>query len=83
MRRPNKHHPELPPRQKRRNQLIARMRAAVERPFAVFKEQYGLRRMRFYTFGRNRIQVVLACCAYNLRRAAGALAPPRLEPVGA
>ena len=75
MRRPNKHHPELPPRQKRRNRLIARVRAAVERPFAVFKESYGLRRMRFYTFGRNRTQVVLACCAYNLRRAVGALAP--------
>ena len=75
MRRPNKHHPELPPRQKRRNQLIARVRAAVERPFAVFKERYGLRRMRFYTSTRNRIQVVLACCAYNLRRAVGALAP--------
>jgi IS5 family transposase len=81
MRRANKHHPELPPRQKRRNQLIARVRAAVERPFAVFKERYGMRRMRFYTFARNRIQVVLACCAYNLRRAVGALAPPRPEPV--
>lgn len=83
MRRPNKHHPELPPRQKRRNQLIARVRAAVERPFAVFKERYGLRRMRFYTFVRNRVQIVLACCAYNLRRAAGALAPPSPEPVRA
>ncbi len=75
MRRPNKHHPELPPRQKRRNQLIARVRAAVERPFAVFKERYDLRRMRFYTLTRNRTQVVLACCAYNLRRAVGAMAP--------
>jgi IS5 family transposase len=74
MHRPNKHHPELPPRQKRRNQLIARVRAAVERPFAVIKEQYGLRRMRFYSLIRNRVQVVLACCAYNLRRAASALA---------
>jgi transposase, IS5 family len=79
MRRPNKHHPELPPRHKRRNQLIARVRAAVERPFAVFKERYGLRRMRFFTFARNRTQIVLACCAYNLRRAAATLAPSRLE----
>lgn len=75
MHRPNKHHPELPPRKKRRNRLIARVRAAVERPFAVFKERYGLRRMRFYTLVRNRVQIVLACCAYNLRRAFGALAP--------
>ena len=75
MRRPNKHHPELPPRHKRRNRLIGRVRAAVERPFAVFKEHYGLRRMRFYTLVRNCVQVVLACCAYNLRRTVGALAP--------
>lgn len=69
MRRPNKHHPKLPPRQKRRNRMIGRIRAAVERPFAVFKEHYGLRRMRFYTLVRNRAQIVLACCCYNLRRA--------------
>jgi IS5 family transposase len=75
MHRPNKHHPELPPRQKRRNRLIGRVRAAVERPFAVFKEHYGMRRMRFYTLVRNRAHVVLACCCYNLRRALGALAP--------
>lgn len=75
MRRPNKHHPELPARQKRRNRLIGRVRAAVERPFAVFKERYRMRRMRFYTLARNRVHVVLACCAYNLRRAIGALAP--------
>jgi IS5 family transposase len=81
MRRPNKHHPELPPRQKRRNKLIAKVRAAVERPYAVFKEQYRLRRMRFYSLARNRVQVVLACCAYNLRRAAGALAMSRQEAI--
>jgi transposase, IS5 family len=75
MRRPNKHHPELPARHKRRNQLIARVRAAVERPFAVLKQHYGMRRMRFFTLARNRAHVILACCAYNLRRAATVLAP--------
>lgn len=75
MHRPNKHHPELPPRQKRRNRLIGRVRSAVERPFAVFKEHYGMRRMRFFTLARNRVHVVLACCCYNLRHAVGALAP--------
>jgi transposase, IS5 family len=79
MRRPNKHHPELPPRQKLRNKLIAKVRAAVERPYAVFKEHYGLRRMRFFNFSRNQTHIVLACCAYNLRRAAGALAMQRQE----
>jgi transposase, IS5 family len=79
MRRPNKHHPELPPRQKQRNKLIAKVRAAVERPYAVFKENYGLRRLRFFNLERNQVLIVLACCAYNLRRAAGALAAQHLE----
>jgi transposase, IS5 family len=70
MHRANKHH-ALRPRQKQRNKLIAKVRAAVERPYAVLKEQYGLRRMRFFGFERNRVQIVLACCAYNLRRVAG------------
>lgn len=69
MRRPNKHHPKLPPRHKWRNRLIARVRAAAERPFAVFKRHYGLDRMRFFNMARNRTHVFLACCAYNLRRA--------------
>jgi IS5 family transposase len=83
MRRPNKHHPELPPRQKLRNKLIAKVRSAVERPYAVLKEHYGLRRMRFFNFARNQTHIVLACCAYNLRRAAGALATQRQESVSA
>jgi len=74
MRRPNKHHPELPVRHKRRNRLIGRVRAAVERPFAVFKQYYGLRRMRFFALARNKVHVLLACCGYNLRRAVTVLA---------
>jgi len=76
MHRPNKHH-ALTPRQKQRNKLIAKVRAAVERPYAVLKEQYGLRRMRFFNYERNQVQVVLACCAYNLRRVAGVLSASR------
>jgi IS5 family transposase len=72
MHRRNKHHP-LTPRQKQRNKLIAKVRAAVERPYAMLKEHYGLRRVRFFSFERNRVQIVLACCAYNLRRVAGVL----------
>lgn len=75
MRRPDKHHPKLSPRHMQRNRLIGRVRAAVERPFAVLKEHYGLRRMRFYTLERNHVQVLLACCAYNLRRAVTVLTP--------
>jgi transposase, IS5 family len=70
MRRANKHHPELPLRQKRRNRLIAKIRAAVERPFAVFKERYAMRRLRFFNLAANRTQCMLAACAYNLRRTA-------------
>lgn len=75
MRRPNKHHPELPERDKRRNRLIARVRAAVERPFAVLKQHYGLRRMRFFNRASNECHTILACCAYNLRRAANIPVP--------
>lgn len=75
MRRPNKHHPVLPKRQQRRNRLIAKVRSAVERPFAVFKERYGLRRLRAFNLATNRTQCVLAACAYNLRRALSALTP--------
>ena len=71
MRRPNKHHPELPPRQKKRNRLISKVRAAVERPFAIFKERYGMRRVRFFNLATNRTQCTLAACAYNLRCATG------------
>lgn len=74
MRRPNKHHPELPARDKRRNRLIGRVRAAVERPFAVFKQHYGLRRLRFFNRASNTTHIILACCAYNLRRAASLMA---------
>jgi IS5 family transposase len=80
MRRPNKHHPELPPRHKQRNRMIAKVRAAVERPFAVFKEQYAMRRLRFFNLAANRTQCVLAACAYNLRRMMGALYPPDRKP---
>jgi IS5 family transposase len=83
MHRPNKHHPELPPRQKLRNKSIAKVRAAVERPYVVFKEHYGARRMRFFNFERNQALIVLTCCAYNLRRAAGALTAPRHESASA
>ena len=73
MRRPNRHHPDLPPRHKRRNRLIASVRAGVERPFAVFKGPYAMRRLRAFSHAANRTHCVLAACAYNLRRSLGAL----------
>lgn len=76
MHRPNKHH-ALTPRQKKRNQMIGRVRAAVERPFSVLKDRYHMRRLRFYNLAANQTHCFLAAVAYNLRRAAAVLlAPP-------
>lgn len=77
MHRPNKHHPQLPRRKKLHNRLIAKVRAGVERPFAVFKGPYRMRRLRFFDRAANRTQCVLAAFAYNLRRMIGALYPPQ------
>ena len=80
MHRPNKHHPRLAPRKARHNRLIARVRAAVERPFAVFKERYGMRRLRFFSLAANRTHCILAACAYNLRCMASALHQKKQRP---
>lgn len=74
MRRPNKHHPVLPPRLKRLNRLIARQRAAVETTFATLKRRMGLGAIRYRGLARAEAQVLLAALAFNLRRWA-ALSP--------
>lgn len=68
MRRPNKHHPELPPRLARLNKLIARRRAAVETTFATWKNRMGLTRIRYVGLAKARGQMLLAALAFNLRR---------------
>jgi IS5 family transposase len=68
MRRPNKHHPELPPRLKRYNRLIARQRAAVETTFATLKNRMGLTSIRYVGLAKASAQVLLAAMAFNLRR---------------
>jgi IS5 family transposase len=67
-RRPNKHHPELPPRLKRYNRLIARRRAAVETTFATLKNRMRLTRIRYVGLIKAQAQVMLAAIAFNLRR---------------
>lgn len=69
-RRPNKHHPELPPRLKRYNNLIARRRAAVETTFATLKNRMGLTAIRYRGLTKAAGQVLLAAMAFNLRRMA-------------
>ena len=67
-RRPNKHHPDLPPRLQRYNRLIARRRAAVETTFATWKNRMRLTRIRYVGLVKARAQVTLAAIAFNLRR---------------
>ena len=67
-RRPNKHHPELPPRLKRYNQLIARRRSAVETTFATWKNRMGLTAIRYIGLAKASAQVLMAAMAFNLRR---------------
>jgi transposase, IS5 family len=68
MRRPNKHHPELPPRLKRYNRLIARRRAAVETTFATLKNRMRLKAIRYVGLAKASAQVLLAAISFNMRR---------------
>jgi transposase, IS5 family len=68
MRRANKHHPELPPRLKRFNQLISRQRAAVETTFATLKRRMGLSVIRYRGLAKATAQVTIAAIAFNMRR---------------
>jgi IS5 family transposase len=68
MRRPNKHHSELPPRLKRYNRLIARRRATVETTFATLKCRMNLTAIRYRGLAKAAAQVTLAAMAFNLRR---------------
>jgi IS5 family transposase len=68
MRRPNKHHPKLPPRLARYNRLISRRRAAVETTFATLKNRMRLTRIRYVGLIKASAQVLLAAFAFNMRR---------------
>ena len=67
-RRPNRHHPELPPRLKRYNLLIARRRAQVETTFATLKRRMRLTCIRYVGMIKATGQVLLASIAFNMRR---------------
>lgn len=68
MRRPNKHHPKLPPRLARYNRLISKRRAAVETTFATLKRRMGLVAIRYRGLTKASAQVLLAAMAFNMRR---------------
>ncbi len=67
-RRPNRHHPVLPPRLKRYNLLIARRRAQVETTFATLKRRMRLTCIRYVGLMKASGQVLLASIAFNMRR---------------
>jgi IS5 family transposase len=69
MHRSHKNQRGLPPLQAMRNRLITPIRAAIERTFAVFKEHYGWRRVRYRGLVRNGAHLMLIATAFNLRRA--------------
>ncbi len=70
MRRPNKHHPNLPPRWKRFNTLVAKRRWAVETTFATWKRRMGLVRARYLGLAKTHAHMLLVAFAFNMRRLA-------------
>src|SRR5690606_36645808 len=67
-RRANRHHPELIPRLKRYNQLIARRRAGVAKNVATLKQRMKLTLIRYRGLTKATAQITLAAIAFNLRR---------------
>jgi IS5 family transposase len=69
MHRSHKHQDGLPHWQRIRNKLIAPVRARVEKIFGTWKRSYGYVRVRFFSLGRNEVQLHTICAAFNLKRA--------------
>lgn len=69
MKRGNKHHPEVSEEDSRKNEMISRVRAKVEKVFGTLKRTYGYSRVRYMGLERNTTEMWLKCMAYNLRRA--------------
>ncbi|MDQ7051876.1 MAG: IS5 family transposase [candidate division KSB1 bacterium] len=55
--------------QKTLNRHKSRIRCQVERVFAQLKRWYGYTRVRYVNHGRNKLQFLLLCMIYNIRRA--------------
>ena len=65
------HRRRLTPADHARNRALSKVRAPVERSFALMKRWYGYRRVRYRSLRRNalQLQLQLLACAMNLRRA--------------
>jgi transposase, IS5 family len=68
MTRGNKHH-RMSAEQIARNKAIAFDRGRIETVFAVFKQAYRLRRVRYVGLAKAQFQLTLTAIAFNLRRA--------------
>jgi IS5 family transposase len=75
MHRGHKHQPALPHWQERRNALIAKRRAPVERVFGNFKRLYRRARLRYTNFLHNLGDFQRLATVYNLRRAISLASP--------
>lgn len=67
--RRHKSEPPLSPRQKYRNDLIARHRAPIEGVFSQMKRFYGWSRTRCHTLSRNAADLFAILTVFNLKRA--------------
>lgn len=62
-----RNHP-ITQKQMKQNTIYAKTRNAVERPFGFMSVVLNYVRCRYYDFGRNRFQFMLAATVYNIRR---------------
>jgi len=67
---PEKRNKPLSTEDKRRNDVIAVIRAGGERPFASYKSRYDLARTRFMGLAKNMTAYGIAAIAHNLRKGA-------------
>ncbi len=60
--------PKLSKKQKKANTWKKKVRNAVERPFAHFKQHMGFRHVRYVNLKRNELQFMFLCLIHNIRR---------------
>ena len=70
MQRKGYHNKPLSTEDKRRNDVIAVIRAGGERPFATYKRRYVLARTRFMGLAKNMTTYGIAAIAHNVRKGA-------------
>jgi IS5 family transposase len=67
------HHIKLTKQDRAENRRKSRVRGAIERSFAHFKQWQHYRRVRYLGLARNQLELTLKAVAYNLKRLVGIL----------